>query len=54
MNSKWHLIISDIKSVVRIAGCIGAIVTKSIVVLSVFLLIAEILGILEEVGDKRD
>jgi len=53
MNSKWHLVVSNIKSVVRILGCIIAILTKSITILAVYFFAAELLGILEELGDKR-
>jgi len=53
MNSKWHLVVSNIKSIVRIVGCIIAIITKRIDILAWWLLFAEILGILEEIGDKR-
>jgi hypothetical protein len=53
MNSKWHLVVSNIKSAVRIVACIAATVTSSVVVLAIGLGIAELLGILEELGDKR-
>ncbi|MFW5891238.1 MAG: hypothetical protein ACOCUI_03370 [bacterium] len=76
MNSKWHMLISFTKSIIRIVGCIYCIVLnisiknssiisanqkttisfpskESIIVLGICLLLAEILGILEEVGDKR-
>lgn len=53
MNSKWHFVVSNIKSTVRIIGCIIAILTKSIGLFATFFLIAEVLGILEELGDKR-
>ena len=43
-----HYYISLVKSGIRIAGCIGAVVLQSITLLAV-LLLAEILGILEEV-----
>lgn len=57
MNS--HFKISLIKSILRILGCIIAIIvcfwskTSAIIVLSSALLIAEILGILEEIKDPR-
>lgn len=53
MNSKWHLYISFAKSLIRIAGCLLAIIYKQWDILAYGLLIAELLGILEELGDKR-
>jgi len=53
MNSKWHLYISFIKSAIRIIGCILGVIYNSILILGIGLLVAEGLGILEEVGDKR-
>lgn len=51
MNDKGHFLISVAKSAIRIISCIIAL--KSIIVLPIGFLIAEILGILEEVFDKR-
>ena len=54
-----HFKISLIKSILRIAGCIGAAATcpfsliTSISILSGSLLFAELLGILEEIKDNR-
>jgi|TARA_E500000331_G_C17046339_1_gene621962 hypothetical protein len=46
--SRKHFYISLIKSVTRIAGCIVALFTGSIVWLASGLLVAELLGIAEE------
>ena len=59
MNMNSHFKISLIKSILRILGCIIAIIvcfwskTSSIIILSSALLVAEILGILEEIKDTR-
>jgi hypothetical protein len=53
MKDKGHFITSIIKSVVRIISCIGAIIAKDALVLAAGFLLAEILGIIEEVADKR-
>ncbi len=53
MNSKWHLITSLIKSAIRIGACVLALKRKDVQVLAIGLLMAEALGVLEEVGDKR-
>lgn len=53
MNSKWHLIISISKSIIRIVGCGIGIATKSIKIIGGSIITAEILGIAEELGDKR-
>lgn len=53
MNSKGHLFISLAKSSIRIIGCTIAIVMSSIPILAISLGIAEILGITEELVDKR-
>jgi len=44
-----HYYISLVKSAIRIGGCLWAWASMSIVVLAVSFLIAELLGILEEV-----
>jgi hypothetical protein len=44
-----HYKISMVKSAIRIGGCIWAWASMSIVVLAISLLLAELLGILEEV-----
>ena len=53
MNSKGHLYISLIKSTIRIIGCVSTLVTKDIVLLAVAFGFAELLGVLEELADKR-
>ncbi len=53
MNSKWHLIISLVKSVIRMVSCVVAVITWNVTVLAVGLLIAEALGVLEELKDER-
>jgi len=53
MNSKGHLIISSIKSAVRILSCILSIRRNSVISLAAGLLVAECLGILEELVDNR-
>ena len=52
MKINGHFIISMIKSVLRIAGCIFGIVF-GIKFLAILFLIAEVLGIFEEVVDNR-
>lgn len=46
-NAKWHFIISLFKSIIRILGCVCAIYGY-IIFLPVCLLVAEVLGIVEE------
>ena len=46
---KMHYYISLVKSGIRIVGCVGAVVLQSITLLAVSFLLAEVLGILEEV-----
>lgn len=53
MNSKWHLVISLAKSSIRVIGGIAALITKSITPLAVGIIVAEVGGVLEEIGDKR-
>lgn len=53
MNSKWHLYISFIKSGIRIAAGVAALIAGSLAVLAVGIIAAEILGVLEEIGDER-
>ena len=48
---KIHYYISLVNSGIRIAGCIVAVLFHSITILAISLLVAEILGILEEVID---
>ena len=51
MDKRGHLVVSTIKSIVRITGCFIAAATKSVVVLSLVLIFAELCGVLEEVVD---
>lgn len=53
MNSKFHLYVSIIKSVIRIAGCVFALFFSNVIILAGFFLLAELLGIGEELGDER-
>jgi hypothetical protein len=53
MNSKGHLFISIAKSICRIGAAIIATLTKSVTILAIGFGIAEILGIAEEIVDKR-
>ena len=46
--SKKHFYISLVKSAIRIAGCVVALFTGSIFWLATGLLVAELLGIAEE------
>lgn len=46
--SKKHFYISMLKSVVRIAGCVAVLTGASIIWLAIALLLAEVLGIVEE------
>lgn len=53
MNSKGHFLMSISKSVIRILSCILSLKKHSILPLAVGLLGAEVLGIAEELVDKR-
>ena len=53
MNSKWHLIISLVKSGLRIIGLLSIIFTTNLLVFVALFFGAEILGVAEEFGDKR-
>ena len=53
MNSKGHLIISLVKSFIRVAGGIITLVTNSTIPLVIGVMMAEIGGVLEELVDKR-
>jgi ABC-type bacteriocin/lantibiotic exporter with double-glycine peptidase domain len=53
MNSKSHRFISLIKSILRILTCIIALFIYSFEVLLIGLMIAELLGIAEEIFDRR-
>ena len=53
MNSKGHLIISLVKSFIRVAGGIITLVTNSVIPRAIGVMVAEIGGVLEELVDKR-
>lgn len=53
MNSKWHLYISVVKSIIRIASCVISVFAHKFEYLAIGLGIAEGLGILEEIKDER-
>lgn len=53
MNSKGHLIISLMKSAVRVIGGVATLIKRSVIPLAIGVIIAEIGGVLEEVVDKR-
>ena len=53
MNSKGHLFISIAKSSLRILSCVLSIALKSFTPLAFGFGVAEILGVLEELVDKR-
>lgn len=54
MNSLGHFLVSLSKSILRIGACIWTVVSGNVVVLATGFGIAELLGILEEVVDKRN
>ena len=53
MNSKGHLLISLAKSAIRLISGVISIITVSVLPLAVGVVTAEILGIAEELVDKR-
>ena len=53
MNSMGHLLVSIAKSVLRMGACAWCIYTGNVVPLAIGLLAAEVLGIVEELVDKR-
>lgn len=53
MNSKWHLYISFAKSAIRLAGGVLSLWYGRWEVLAYGVVLAEVLGVLEELGDKR-
>lgn len=53
MNSKGHLIISAVKSVLRMGSCVAACACKSLKILCIGLGLAELFGVIEELVDKR-
>jgi hypothetical protein len=54
MNDKGHFITSLIKSAVRIISCIYLICTGKYKGFTIGFGLAEVLGIIEEVKDKRE
>lgn len=53
VGSKGHMYTSMAKSVVRILTCIIALADNSIIILASGLCAAELLGVLEEILDRR-
>ena len=53
MNSKGHLLISIAKSALRIGACCLSLSSGSPFPLAMGFLVAEVLGIAEELVDKR-
>ena len=53
MNSKGHLIVSLVKSAIRVIGAIVTLTTDFVIPMSIGIIIAEIGGVLEELVDKR-
>lgn len=53
MNSKSHLTISIMKSVLRVLSCAVSLITNSLIPLSIGFIFAELFGIVEELVDKR-
>lgn len=53
MKDKAHFYVSLTKSIVRMAGCVLTVITKNIGYIIVCFILAEFLGILEELVDKR-
>ena len=53
MNSFGHLVVSLVKSTLRIFACVWCIYSCSVMPLAIGFLAAEVLGILEELLDKR-
>ncbi len=48
-NPLWHRNISFVKSALRIAAGLFMVITQSIIFAGVFLILAEVLGIVEEI-----
>ena len=53
MGSKGHLTISATKPLIRMACCISALMNDSVEMLCIGLIVAEVLGVVEELVDKR-
>lgn len=53
MKDKYHFYTSLAKSAIRIIGCFWGIISQRFESVLVMLILAELLGIFEEVFDKR-
>lgn len=53
MNSKGHFYVSVVKSIIRILSCVGTIIFSNVRLLGVGFLLAELLGVVEELVDYR-
>lgn len=53
MNSKGHLYVSTLKSAIRISACIISFLKHSMPTLALGFLVAEVLGVIEELVDFR-
>ena len=53
MNSIGHLLVSIVKSIIRIVACAFSIHTGTVLPLAIGFLAAEVLGIAEELVDER-
>jgi hypothetical protein len=53
MNDKGHFYVSLLKSALRIIGCVHYLATFSVVPFVSLFLAAEVLGIVEEIFDRR-
>lgn len=53
MNSEGHLIVSLVKSAIRVIGAMITLTTDSVIPVAIGIIIAEIGGVLEELVDKR-
>ena len=53
MNSIGHLLVSVAKSILRMGACVWCLSAGTVLPLAVGFLAAEILGIVEELVDKR-
>jgi hypothetical protein len=53
MNSLGHLIISLVKSLIRLLSCGISVINKSVMPIAIGFALAELLGIMEEAVDKR-
>ena len=53
MNSLGHFLVSLGKSILRIGACVWTAITADVVILAIGFVLAEVLGIVEELVDKR-